>query len=996
MRLVDRNSPAEPGGPSREGRGMTGRTVSHYRVLDRLGIGGMGIVYRAEDQRLGRAVALKFLPLRLSRHSESLERFRREARVASAINHPHICTIYDIDEHEGHPFIVMELLEGMTLKQLISRRSLEPERLLDLAMQIAEALEAAHARGIIHRDIKPANVFVSRRDQVKVLDFGLAKLMDERGPVVPESDSDDATGWERDDAVTDPGVPVGTLAYMSPEQARGEVLDARSDLFSFGAVLYEMATGQRAFPGTVPALLFDLLLNRAPVSPLELNPLLPPELERIVDKALEKDRTMRYQGAADMLADLRRLRRTLESGNPMSPTPRASHSAPEPPESAPDPVACQRGRRKGAIALTVMLVALALTATAPVSLVGTKPRALSERDSIVLADFANSTDEPVFDLTLRQGLAAQLGQSPFLSIVPDERVRQTLRLMGRTPDDRLNHDAALEVCRRQGIKAMLAGSIASLGRHYVVALDATNCQTGEAIAREQMQVESKERVLRAVGKMASRMRGTLGESLASIQQFDTPIEQITTPSLEALRAFTLGQRQRARGEEIESITFFLRATELDPNFASAYTSLSNVYSNLGEADRAKTYAQLAYERREHVSERERLFITFQYHDRVTGDQSRATPTLEVWKQTFPRDFQPVNSLAFIHNFLGRFERAIEEGQEAVKRNPSHGFPYSNLAFAYRGVGRFDDARRTAERAVALHIETLPTRRLLYQLAVVAGDRDAAARHIDWAKGKLREFDIVGARAQVAAHSGSVREARQLYGETIRMAELRNLPDVATGYLAQAAWMELTYGNTERAVDAARRVLARKPSDTPRLRAALTLAATGSIGEAEAIASDSARTNPEHTMVNAVLGPIVKAGIELGRKRPERAIEQLRIAEPYEKGFAAALAPMYLRGQAYLMQGSGYQAAVEFQRVLDHRGVDPFSPFHAMASLGLARANAMAGNVAGSQQAYERFLAEWAEADPDVPVLLEAREEYRRLTRGVAPAAGPRDISGETH
>jgi DNA-binding winged helix-turn-helix (wHTH) protein/tetratricopeptide (TPR) repeat protein len=631
--------------------------------------------------------------------------------------------------------------------------------------------------------------------------------------------------------------------------------------------------------------------------------------------------------------------------------------------------------------LAGLLGAATLIAAGIAGLFGTRSEALRDRDSIVLAGFENKSGEPVFDFALRQGLAAQLGQSPFLNIVPDERVRETLQLMGRAPDDRLDHVLAREACRRLGVKAMLEGSIASLGRDYVLALSATNCQSGEAIAREQAEVQGKEQVLATLGRMTSRLRGTLGESLASIQRFDVPIEQITTPSLEALQAYTLGQRARARGAEIESIAFFERAVELDPKFASAYTNLSTIYSNLGEAERARDYARLAYERREPVSERERLSITYQYHYQVTGDQTRATEALEVWKQSFPREFQPVNSLAVIHNFLGRFERAVEEAKEAIRRNPSHGFPYSNLAHAYRGLGRFDEAQRTAERAVALRIETLPTRRLLYQLAVVAGDEEAAYRHVDWARNNAREFDMMGARAQAAAFSGEVREARRLFEETARMAERAKLPDVATGYLAWATSMELTYGSARRAAEDAHRVLARKPSFDPRLRAALSLAATGSTAEAEDVAAEVLQANPQHTIVNSILVPMVRASVELRRGRPEQAIEHLRVAAPYELGFVAALGPVYLRGQAYLMLGSGPEAAGEFQRILEHRGADPFSPFYAVAPLGLARARALAGDTAGSRQAYEEFLSEWAGADSDIPVLLEARGEYARLKRG---------------
>jgi tetratricopeptide (TPR) repeat protein len=940
-------------------------TVSHYRILGKLGVGGMGLVYRAEDLQLGREVALKFLPSHLTAQKESLDRFRQEARVASALNHPHICTIYDFGEHEGHPFIVMELLEGLTLKDLIAGGPIETRRMLDLAIQIADALDAAHARGIVHRDIKPANVFVSPAGQVKVLDFGTAKLIGDRRPVGPEAEPESPTPPSEGLTLTEPGVTMGTLAYMSPEQARGEEIDARSDLFSFGSVLYEMATGRRAFDSAVPSVLFDLVMNRGPVAAHELNPVLPPDLEGVVGKALQKDRTVRYQSASEVLADLRRIQRTLDPGG------EAIESSGEPTVSA-RPLRRSRGVRIGLAvgALFAVGAALAVWLTR-------KPPVLIGRDSIVLADFANRTAESVFDHTLRQGLAAQLGQSPFLSIVPDDRIGETLRLMGRASDERLSLDVALEVCRRQAVKAMVEGAVDRLGRTYVVTLKATNCQSGDTISREQTQVEGKERVLRAVGRMASRLRRGLGESLASIRRFDVPIEQVTTPSLDALQTFTLGQRRRARGEEMESIPFFLRSTELDPDFAAAYASLSTIYSNLGEAERARKYAGEAYARRARVSERERLSITYQYHYQVTGDQARASDTLEVWKQSFPREFQPVNALALAHNFLGRFDRGVQEGTEAVARNPSHGFPYSNLAHAYRGLGRFDEARKTAERAVALRVETLPTRRLLYQLAVAGGDDEGAARQIEWARGKPREFDMVGAQAQAAACAGRVREARRLYEKAVQMAEEANLADVGTGQIAWASWMEFAYGNTRRAAAAARRALARNPSYDPRLRAAFILAVTGDVAEAEAITADLVRSNTEHTFINSVLAPIARAGIEIGRNRPRQAIERLRVAAPYETGFIAALAPIWLRARSYLLLGSGPEAAEEFRRILDHRGTDPFSPFYAVAQLGLARARAMSGDETASRQAYERFFAEWEQADPDVPVLVEARKEYAR-------------------
>jgi len=931
-------------------------TISHYRMLGKLGGGGMGVVYRAEDLRLGREVALKFLPRHLADQRDALERFRQEARVASSLNHPHICTIYDIDEHDGHPFIVMEFLDGPMLKDLLAAGPLETGRVIRLAIQIVDALEAAHRRGIVHRDVKPANVFVSASDQVKVLDFGTAKLI--RNWSAPAAVSK---------ALTEPGITMGTLAYMSPEQARGDEIDARSDLFAFGSVLYEMATGKRAFDRAVPSALFDMLLNQEPVPPREVKRGLPPALEDVIRKCHVKERAKRYQEAGEVFADLRRIEQTLRIEDQATPSEAPAAPAPER-RSARRPAAILWGAAALAAAVVVLLFWTGRKSPAP----------QVNRGSILVADFENRTDDPVFDGTLRQGLAVGLAQSPFVSIVSDERVRQTLALMGRSADERLTREAALEACRRQGAAAAVDGSIGRLGAAYVITLEATSCRTGETISRQQREVDKKEKLLRTLDRMSAEIRGALGESMSSIQRFDVPIEQVTTPSLEALQAFTLGQRQRARGREIESIPLYLRAIELDPDFASAYAGLSTIYSNLGDASRAREYAKKAYDRRGKVSERERLFLTYQYHYNVTGDQSRAREVLEVWRQSFPREFQPVNGLALSDNFLGRFERAVEEAREAVRRNPAHGFPYSNLAHAYRGLGRFDEARKTAELAVSLKIETLPTRRLLYQMAVSAGDQDTANRQIEWARGKPREFDMTGSEAQAAAFAGRVREARQLYEKTVRLTEEAKLPDVGTGYLAFLSWMELAYGDTRPAVADARRVLARGPSYDPRLRAALVLAATGSAAEAESLVADLQRSNPDHTFINFVLAPAVRAEIELSRGRPKQAIEQLRAAAPYETGFVAALAPIYLRARSYLALNSAREAEAEFQRILEHRGSDPFSGFCAVARLGIARARVMAGNQAGAREAYEKFLTEWSAADADVPVLVEARRESGRL------------------
>ena len=823
--------------PAPRAEGLVGRAISHYRVLSELGVGGMGVVYRAEDSRLGRQVALKFLPPDLSRQREAIERFRREAKIASSLNHPHICTIYDIGQHDGRPFIVMELLEGMTLRDVIQRQPVPLDRLLTIALQVAEGLEAAHRRGIIHRDIKPANIFVTDAGQVKILDFGLAKLVqdaaDDIRTIEPQS-----PGHPAPEELTQPGMQVGTTAYMSPDQVKGQDVDLRTDLFSFGAVLYEMATGERAFPGRNAAVVFAAILHRTPPSPRMRDQSLPADLDRLLDKTLEKDRDLRCQDAADLVADLRRLRRTVDRSAEASASGGSAGVGPA------------VGAGAGAGWIDALSGSRALTAVAGIAVLGAivagvwlvrgRPAAtLTNRDSVLLAGFANDTGEEVLDDTLRQALAVQLSQSPFLDIVADNRIRETLRLMERSPDEPLTHDTAREICERRGLKAMLEASVGRLGSRYVVTLDAIECRTGAALAREQAEADSQEEVLSAAGRLASSMRLTLGESLASLERFDVPIEQATTPSLEALRAYTLGVAERSASNEIGSIPFLLRALELDPQFALAGMTLSTVYGNLGESLRSEGYARLAYEHREHVTERERLFITYQYHDRVTGDAEEVLQALTVLKQSYPRDRVPPSDLAVVLNRLGRYQQAVDEAREAIRRDPSHPFPYSNLAYAERGLSRFDEARRVAEQAVALEIETVPTRRLLYQLARLEDDDEAAAQHLDWARGKAREFDLTGARAEVAAFEGRLDDARGFYDQTMEMARMGRFSEVVSGYKARLAIIEVTYGNVETATTLADAILQEDVGPIVRLRAGLVLALAGQWERALAILEEEA-------------------------------------------------------------------------------------------------------------------------------------------------------------
>ncbi|HEY8234551.1 MAG TPA: protein kinase [Vicinamibacteria bacterium] len=947
---------------------MIGQTISHYRVISELGTGGMGTVYRAEDLRLQRPVALKALATDLLDEPGELEAFKREARVAAALNHPGICTIHDVFEAEGRPFIVMELLEGRSLREELRGGSLPPERLLAIAVSVAEALEAAHSQRVIHRDMKPANVFVAPDGRhAKVLDFGLAELRGARSRA--ESSASGLVVETTPSVPTLTRVGAGTPAYVSPEQARGEPLDERTDLFSFGAVLYEMATGQRAFPGATAAAVFDAVINRAPASPSELNPGLPPELEPLILKLLEKDKALRYQTSGELALELRRIRRRTLGTSSLTLLLGATGTRRR------LRVALRRALPRG---LAVLLTGLALLALATLVLRRPAPSAaLSERDFVLLAEFANRTGDPVFDLTLREALAVQLSQSPFLAIVPEDRVRETLRMMTRPPDEKLTRQVAREVCERLSAKAMLEGQIAALGKSYVMTLEATDCSAGESLAREQAQADTKEGVLQTLGKMATSMRGRLGESLATVRRFDVPIEQATTSSLDALKAYALGVAQRAKGDEIGAIPLLEHAVILDPDFASAHSALSAIYGSLGETDERSSHARLAYDNREHVTERERLFIEYQHHDAV-GDERRAISTLEMWKQLYPRDYRAPNALAVALNRVGHYERAIEEALEAERRNPQHPFPRSNLAYAYRGASRFAEARRTAETAIAQHIETLPLRRLVYQLALIDGDAALADATLAWAKGRPREFDMLGAQAQAAAYTGELQRARPLFQRTAELARRQGLAQVALSYSAQAAWTESLYGNRREALGQAREVLRREPSAVPRLRAATALAFAGAPEEAERAIASAWGEESSDSFVALVYRPIATASVELAKAAPERALEALEPARPYELGNVAVLAPAFLRGLGLKRRGDAAAARREFEAVLEHRGVDPFSPLHALARLELARARAGSGDAAGARSDYDAFLALWAAADRELPVLQAARGERAAL------------------
>jgi len=981
-------------------------SISRYKILEKLGSGGMGDVYLAEDTKLGRKVALKLLAQELTQNRDRLSRFDQEAFAASGLNHPNILTIYELGDEGGRHFIATEYIEGQTLRKRLQTTPMEIVEVLDVAIQVAGALEEAHAAGIIHRDIKPENVMIRRNGHVKVLDFGLAKLIERQEPELTDTEA-----VTRALVQTDAGMVLGTSQYMSPEQARGKPVDARTDIWSLGVVLYEMATGRAPFSGETKTDVIVAIAKNDPPPLVRFAPNAPAEFEWIVLKALRKDVDERYQTVKELESDLKKLKQRIEFQSQLEQSmgpehystsmrtladteihgslqPLSSHLSAAPSitgqvqSAAPTRASNaeyivseikrhKRGFTRGSI-IAVILIGIAIAYFA----FWRTRNLLTDKDTILLADFVNTTGDPVFDLTLKQALAVQLGQSPFLDILPESRVQESLKYAQMPPDTRVTRDVAKIICVRQGIKAMLLGSISGVGSHYVVSLEAQNSQTGDTIASEQFEVDGREQVLKSLGPAAARLREKLGESLNTIKKFDAPIEQVTTFSLEALQQYSLGVEQHSKTDYPRAIAYYKKAIQLDPNFAMAHARLALCYNSNRQFEAARAEYKQAYDLRDRVSDRERFVIAANYYGGVTGEWDAQINELEMWKGQYPRDGEPLNLLCNKYTLVGPFEKAVSEGHAAIDLIPKDARPYVNLAVAFIGLNRFDEANRILREAKDQKLETTNMHQRLFQLAFLQGDAAAMQEQLAWARTNSKPEEAPSWEAQVATFSGELALADQLSNRIVEMNRTGDAKESVAQALVVNAVRDAALGSCDRAVRQAKQALDLSRERETLINAASAYATCGQASLAQPLIDELDKRWPVDTLLHTTSIPIIRAQMDLARGNAASAVQLLEAARKYES--FGDFWPQYLRGLAYLKQNNGVLAEAEFKTILNHRGWSPVSPLYPLAQLGLARAAAMNGDGSAARKAYQDFLALWKDADASLPALVAARAEYEKL------------------
>jgi eukaryotic-like serine/threonine-protein kinase len=962
-----------------------GTRLGDYEVKSLLGSGGMGDVYRACDSRLGRDVAIKVLPSFVSSDPNRLRRFEQEARAAAALNHPNILAVFQMGTFEGAPYLVSELLEGETLREPIKRGHLAVRKAIDYGSQIARGLGAAHEKGIVHRDLKPENLFVTKDGRVKILDFGLAKLTQahtDSGHDVP------AEG-------TEPGVVMGTVGYMSPEQVRGQTTDHRTDIFAFGAILYEMLAGKRPFQKSTSADTMSAVLNEDPPEISRVAPEVPPALQRVVHRCLEKNQEQRFQSPSDLGFALDALADELRYQQ-ISGTGRASAGSIAMPAV---PAARGAGIRSARIKIWMIAVSSVLVALLVAGGLYYRWRLqrtrLTQEDTIILTDFANSTGDAVFDDTLKTALSISLRQSPFLSAVSDSRIAKILRQMTLPANTKLTPSEARDVCERAHSKAYIAGAIGSLGSEYVLALKAVNCQNGDTLAEEQATARSKEGVLDTLGVLASRLRRELGESLATVQRFDAPLADSTTPSLEALKAYSLGWKTYGQKGAAAALPYDQHAIELDPNFVAGYLAMGVDYGVLGQAARSSEYYTKAFQLRDHASETEKLEIDAAYYLNVTGELDKAARTYQEWVENYPREVVAYGRLGIVYGEQGQYEKAAEITKQERPLAPDRAAVYDNLANDAVVLEHFDEAREIIRNAQARKIDDAILHTDLYALAFLGGDPAAMVEQQQWFAGKPEENWGFALASDTEAYAGHLRKARDLTKQAVDSAIRADSKESGAVWQAVAAQREAVYGNPAEARKIAVEALRLAPGSAgTEAESALALAMVGDAGRAASLAQDLGKRFPLDTQMQSLWLPAIQAQLALDRKDPASALNIPQAGSPLEIGQivfilnASCMYPGYVRGEAYLAAGQGSAAATEFQKILDHGGVVWNCWTGALAHLGVARANALQARTSRGADAdaahvralaaYKDFLTLWKDADPDIPRLREARAEYAKL------------------